>query len=308
MKGITSMGHVAIRVKDFDRALEFYVAKLGFSEMFRLDRDGRFWIIYLRVTDDQYLELFSDAIGDRAPATEGVGLNHLCLTVDDLDSVIDQLAENGVPLTRPKKMALDRNNRRGSRTRRQPHRADADGDRLPPFRSHQAAPGHSRVIRYACAIAIALATGGCASPAREVIWWTPNWGQARAAELARRFEAVNPGLSVRVEITVPDGLPTRIQTALRSGSAPDVIDAQHGWVVPYAQAACCCRSTRRSRAATTTLPERSTTTRGTGSCGASPTALKRTPTELIIPLPKCSAMDSLSKPRSRTLSCGITSP
>jgi hypothetical protein len=33
--------------------------------MFRLDRDGRLWIIYLRVTDDQYLELFSDAIGDR---------------------------------------------------------------------------------------------------------------------------------------------------------------------------------------------------------------------------------------------------
>jgi multiple sugar transport system substrate-binding protein len=92
------------------------------------------------------------------------------------------------------------------------------------------------VIRCACAIAIALATGGCASSAREVIWWTPNWGQARAAELARRFEAANPGLSVRVEITVPDGLPTRIQTALRSGSPPDVIDAQHGWVVPYAQA------------------------------------------------------------------------
>jgi len=93
------------------------------------------------------------------------------------------------------------------------------------------------VSRGACVIAIGLAIAGCgrtASP--EVIWWTPNWGQTRATELVRRFEEANPGVRVRVEVTVPDGLPTRIQTALRSGSPPDVIDAQHGWVVPYAQA------------------------------------------------------------------------
>ena len=122
IKGITSIGHVAIRVKDFERSLAFYVGKLGFSEMFRLDRDGSLWIIYLRVTDDQYLELFSDAVGDRAPATENIGLNHLCLTVDDIDSVIEQLAANGVPLTRPKKMAIDRNN--------QAWIEDPDGNRI----------------------------------------------------------------------------------------------------------------------------------------------------------------------------------
>jgi ABC-type glycerol-3-phosphate transport system substrate-binding protein len=93
------------------------------------------------------------------------------------------------------------------------------------------------VIRVACAIAVVLAIGGCGRPAApEVIWWTPNWGQARATELVRRFEDANPDLRVRIEATVPDGLPTRIQTALRSGTPPDVIDAQHGWVVPYAQA------------------------------------------------------------------------
>ena len=91
--------------------------------------------------------------------------------------------------------------------------------------------------RVGCAIALALALAGCGrSPTPEVIWWTPNWGQARAIELVRRFEAANPGSRVRIEATVPDGLPTRIQTALRSGAPPDVIDAQHGWVVPYAQA------------------------------------------------------------------------
>lgn len=80
---------------------------------------------------------------------------------------------------------------------------------------------------------LAAACGGGAAPPDTVIWWTPSWSQARAEEVARRFEAANPGASVKIEITVADGLPTRIQTALRSGAPPDVIEAQHGWVVPY---------------------------------------------------------------------------
>jgi lactoylglutathione lyase len=109
MKGITSIGHVAVRVKDIERSLAFYVGALGFEEMFRLDRDGRLWIVYLRITDDQYLELFPDGVGERAPDAEAVGLNHICLAVDDLDAVIARLAAKGVPLTRPKKVAIDRN-------------------------------------------------------------------------------------------------------------------------------------------------------------------------------------------------------
>ena len=54
--------------------------------------------------------------------------------------------------------------------------------------------------------------------------------------LRQKFEAANPGIKVNLEITVSDGLPARIQTALVSGSPPDLIEAQHGWVAPYAQA------------------------------------------------------------------------
>jgi multiple sugar transport system substrate-binding protein len=83
------------------------------------------------------------------------------------------------------------------------------------------------------AVACASACGGRTSA---IVWWTPSWGQARALDLARQFEAANPDLTVTVETTVADGLPTRILTALRSGAPPDLIEAQHGWVVPYAQA------------------------------------------------------------------------
>ena len=58
MKNIVGIGHIAIRVKDIDRTLDFYRDKLGFKEMFRLERDGKLWLMYLRVTDTQYIELF----------------------------------------------------------------------------------------------------------------------------------------------------------------------------------------------------------------------------------------------------------
>ncbi|HET6469565.1 MAG TPA: VOC family protein [Geminicoccaceae bacterium] len=109
MRGITSIGHVAIKVADIDRTLDFYVGKLGFEEMLRLDRDGRLWLLYLRITDDQYLEVFPEAEGDRAPPKEANGLNHVCLTVASIDDAVAQLDRLGIPLTSPRKLGADGN-------------------------------------------------------------------------------------------------------------------------------------------------------------------------------------------------------
>lgn len=108
MNGITRLGHVAIRVTDIDRALDFYVRQMGFEEMFRLDRDGKLWIVYLRVTDEQFVELFPDSTGT-APDPEHVGYNHMCFEVEDLDAVITRMADRGLSLSRPKKIGLDHN-------------------------------------------------------------------------------------------------------------------------------------------------------------------------------------------------------
>ncbi len=110
MKSVKAIAHVAIRVKDIDASLAFYAGKLGFREMFRLFQDdGKLWIVYLRVTDDQYVELFPNAIGDRSPPAEAIGLNHLCLEVEDIDDSLADLEKAGIPLFRPKKMQVDRN-------------------------------------------------------------------------------------------------------------------------------------------------------------------------------------------------------
>jgi lactoylglutathione lyase len=112
MKGISGIGHVALSVKDIDRSLEFYVAKLGFEEMFRLyhpDDAKRLWIVYLRVTDTQFIELFPGGTGDTVPERWTLGFDHLCLECSDIDAAIADLAAHDVPLTQARKVGADNN-------------------------------------------------------------------------------------------------------------------------------------------------------------------------------------------------------
>lgn len=109
MLSVSSITHVALRVKDIDRSLDFYVGRLGFKEMLRLDRDGKLWLLYLRVTDTQYLELFPDGEGERAAEREAVGFNHICFEVPDIERTVAELDAAGVELIRPKIKAVDGN-------------------------------------------------------------------------------------------------------------------------------------------------------------------------------------------------------
>ena len=109
MKGIKAIGHVAIRVKDVEPSLDFYVNRLGFPEMFRLDRDGKLWIVYLKITDSQFLEIFPDSAGDTAPSRDVVGYNHMCIEVEDLEAVVAELEAAGVEIVQALKTGDDGN-------------------------------------------------------------------------------------------------------------------------------------------------------------------------------------------------------
>ncbi len=101
-EGITGIGHLAIRARNLDTLLTFYTDTLGFPELFRLTADdGSIRLVYVRVIDAQFLEFFPNGEGDGPAPREAVGLNHLCLTVSDLDSVVEALTTRGVALTRP---------------------------------------------------------------------------------------------------------------------------------------------------------------------------------------------------------------
>lgn len=123
MKGISSLGHIGIKVKDIDKSIAFYTEMMGFPEMFRLHRDdGRVRLVYLRITDDQYLEIFPEAVQDRAPEPETNGINHFCLIVENIEEVVRQLSGKGITLYHPLKTGADNN--------RQAWIQDPDGNRV----------------------------------------------------------------------------------------------------------------------------------------------------------------------------------
>ena len=121
--GLAGIGHVALKVADIGRSLEFYRDRLGFAEMMHLNNDdGSLWLVYLRITDTQFLELFPDGQGDRAPDRDATAVNHFCLECDDLDVTAARLRDAGVELTVEPKMGLDGN--------RQCWIEDPDGNRI----------------------------------------------------------------------------------------------------------------------------------------------------------------------------------
>lgn len=123
MAGFVSLAHVALRAKNLDRTLDFYINKMGFQEIMRLNwKDGSLWLVYLRVTDTQYIELFPDGVGDRAADKEVTGFNHYCLQVEGIEDVVGDLARRGVTITRELREGPDGN--------RQAWIEDPDGVRI----------------------------------------------------------------------------------------------------------------------------------------------------------------------------------
>ncbi len=110
MTGITALGHIALKVRNLDEMAKFWRDQVGLQEMARLRHDnGETWLIYLRITDTQFLELIAGAETSKAPPDGPAGVTHICLTIDDLDAEAARLAANGVTLTSPIKTGEDGN-------------------------------------------------------------------------------------------------------------------------------------------------------------------------------------------------------
>ena len=121
--GLKAIGHVALKVADIERSLAFYRDRLGFDEMMRLNRDdGSLWLVYLRITDTQFIELFPHGEGTRAPGSNATAINHFCLESHNLDATAAALRSRGLKLTVEPKMGADNN--------RQCWIEDPDGNRI----------------------------------------------------------------------------------------------------------------------------------------------------------------------------------
>ncbi|HTI15443.1 MAG TPA: VOC family protein [Dictyobacter sp.] len=108
---ITGIGHVAFRITDLERSLDFFCNKLGFREAFRLEREGEFspWIVYIQVTPGNFIELFPGAEGENMSRGRAVGYNHYCLLVDDIYKTLEEFKQRGLEITGEPQKGIDTN-------------------------------------------------------------------------------------------------------------------------------------------------------------------------------------------------------
>ena len=107
---IRAIAHVALKVNNLERSLAFWRDTIGFPEMMRINHaDGSLMLVYLRMTDTQYLELFPGGQGELSPGPDITSVHHFCLEVDDLKATAADLEARGVTLTIKPQLGLDNN-------------------------------------------------------------------------------------------------------------------------------------------------------------------------------------------------------
>jgi lactoylglutathione lyase len=94
--------HTMIRVLDLEKALDFFVNKLGLQETGRIESEkGRFTLVFLASAPDQpEVELTYNWDQKEAYAT-GRFFGHLAYSVENIYDYCDQLQKKGVTILRP---------------------------------------------------------------------------------------------------------------------------------------------------------------------------------------------------------------
>ena len=125
MGAFQTLGHINFKTRDLKTSIAFYET-LGFAPFLELTQeDGRPWIVYLRFDDRLYLELTGGGpAAQPAPGPEVTGFNHLCITVDNIETAAQELAAAGFPLMHPLNLKIGLDNNRGAWV------ADPDGNRI----------------------------------------------------------------------------------------------------------------------------------------------------------------------------------
>ena len=107
---ITGIGHLALTVSDMKKSLDFYTGPMGFAKVFEIpDDSGKPWIVYLKVGNGQFVELFYPAGEPAADGVKRAGFNHACFLVDDIQKTVAEIQKRGGVLDRPIKTGKDGN-------------------------------------------------------------------------------------------------------------------------------------------------------------------------------------------------------
>jgi len=90
--------HIAIRVKEIEKIVDYYINGWGFKEAFRINNDdGSLRLVYINISDDQYLEICTG--GESRPEfndKKDLGFRHICFYCDDIKKTREEMESRGV--------------------------------------------------------------------------------------------------------------------------------------------------------------------------------------------------------------------
>ncbi|MHB1684346.1 MAG: VOC family protein [Bacilli bacterium] len=105
---IKRIGHLAFVVQDMETSLAYYSGVLGFQKAFELrKKDNEPWIVYIKVGTGQFIELFYGGT-EKLPGGS-TGFSHVCLEVENIQTVAAHLRAHGAPLNHGSSQGLDLN-------------------------------------------------------------------------------------------------------------------------------------------------------------------------------------------------------
>jgi lactoylglutathione lyase len=94
--------HTMLRVGDVDKALDFFVGKLGLEELRRHDvPQGRFTLIFLAPPGQPDAQVELTHNWDEKDYGGGRNFGHLAYEVDDIYALCQSLMDKGVTINRP---------------------------------------------------------------------------------------------------------------------------------------------------------------------------------------------------------------
>ena len=94
--------HTMIRVFDLERALDFFVDKLGMVETRRKDHEkGRFTLVFLATAQGEPEIELTWNWDEETPYSVGRNFGHLAYAVDNIYEICERLHQNGVTILRP---------------------------------------------------------------------------------------------------------------------------------------------------------------------------------------------------------------
>ena len=96
--------HTMIRVQNLERALDFFINKLGMTEVRRKEvPEGEFTLIVLAATEDEPPLELTYNWKQNEPYSNGENFGHIAFGVENIYKFCEKLQNNGVTILRPPK-------------------------------------------------------------------------------------------------------------------------------------------------------------------------------------------------------------